>query len=103
MSLYEDTNVNPEVEEEESSLFTVIDDDGEEATFEYLGEVELSGKTYLAVIPDSEEYDDDVEVIFLEVVGGEDEETFETVEDEELLDTIFDLFKAENSDIYDFE
>ncbi len=92
-------NITPE---EESNIIVLEDDLGQEVEFEYLDVIEYEGEEYLLLLPANEEEAD--EVLILKIVSIDDEnEAFEGIEDEELLDTIFTMFKDKWKDQFDFE
>ncbi|MDO5123529.1 MAG: DUF1292 domain-containing protein [Eubacteriales bacterium] len=93
-------NIN--AEEEEANIIVLEDDLGNEVEFEYLDVIEYEGIEYILLLPaDDEEAD---EVLILKIVSVDDEtESFEGIEDQELLDTIFDIFKEKWKDEIDFE
>lgn len=89
-------------EEEESSIIVLEDDLGNEVEFEYLDVIEYEGVEYLYLIPADEEDGDDV--VILKITSVDDEtEMFEGIEDEELLETLFDIFKDKWKDEFNFE
>ncbi len=96
------------MEEDEGFLDTVItltDDEGNEVPFEFLDVVELDGKRYVVLLPVDEDAE---EVVILEVdesAEGDDpdSDTYISVEDEEILDKVFAIFKERFSDEFDFE
>ena len=89
-------------EEEEASIIVLEDDLGNEVEFEYLDVIEYEGVEYLYLIPANEEDGD--EVVILKITSIDDEtESFEGIEDEELLDTVFTMFKDKWKDQFDFE
>ena len=89
-------------EEEEASIIVLEDDLGNEVEFEYLDVIEYEGVEYLYLIPANEEDGD--EVLILKITSVDDEtEMFEGIEDEELLETLFDLFKNKWKDEFNFE
>lgn len=90
--------------EEESSIIVLEDDLGNEVEFEYLDVVEYDGDEYLVLLPVEEEEDSEGEVLILKIVSIDDEnETFEGIEDEELVNTVFEIFKNKWKDEFDFE
>lgn len=90
--------------EEESSIIVLEDDLGNEVEFEYLDVVEYDGDEYLVLMPVEEEEDSEGEVLILKIVSIDDEnETFEGIEDEELVNTVFEVFKNKWKDELDFE
>ena len=89
-------------EEEESNIIVLEDDLGNEVEFEYLDVVEYEGEEFILLLPaDDEEAD---EVLILKIVSLDDEnESFEGIEDEELLEKVFAIFKDKWKDEIDFE
>ena len=89
-------------EEEEASIIVLEDDLGNEVEFEYLDVIEYEGVEYLFLIPADEEDGDDV--VILKITSIDDEtESFEGIEDEELLNTLFEMFKDKWKDEFNFE
>ena len=88
-------------EEEEEGVLLLTDENGEETAFEYLDCIEYEGKEYLVLMPMEEE---DGEVVILEVEPVDEEiENYLAVEDEALLNTIFEIFKEKFQDVLEFE
>ena len=68
-------------QEEETSIITLTDENGENADFEYLDCIPYQGKEYLVLIPAEEESS---EIVILEIRPvDEDNETYCAVQDEE--------------------
>ena len=89
-------------EDEEASIIVLEDDLGNEVEFEYLDVIEYEGVEYLYLIPADEEDGDDV--VILKITSVDDEtEMFEGIEDEELLETLFEIFKDKWKDEFNFE
>ena len=89
-------------EEEEASIIVLEDDLGNEVEFEYLDVIEYEGVEYLYLIPANEEDGD--EVVILKITSVDDEtEIFEGIEDEELLETLFSIFKDKWKEEFNFE
>lgn len=88
-------------EEEEEGVLLLTDENGVETAFEYLDCIEYEGKEYLVLMPMEE---DDGEVVILEVEPVDEEmENYLAVEDESLLNTIFEIFKEKFKDVLEFE
>ena len=88
-------------EEEEEGVLLLTDENGVETAFEYLDCIEYEGKEYLVLMPMEE---DDGEVVILEVEPVDEEmENYLAVEDEALLNTIFEIFKEKFKDVLEFE
>ena len=93
---------NEEVlQEEESNILMLTDENGEDVEFEYLDCIEYGGKEYLVLMPADENAS---EIIILEV-GPVDEETenYLSVSDENILNAVYDIFKERYKDVLAFE
>ena len=87
------------LQEEEESTLTLIDENGEEQTFDYLDCVELDGKEYLVLMPEGSN-----EIVILEIQPVDEEnENYVAVEDEAILDKVYGIFKERYKDILQFE
>ncbi len=96
-------NVNlPEDEEENENYITLTDDNGEDVSFEILGTVEYQERLFAVLIPFDEEDDG---VVILELVPTEDPEfdEFLGIDDEKLLNEVFEEFKKTYEGEYEFE
>ena len=85
---------NEEIKEEmetEGTLITLEDEEGNEVEFEFLDIVEYEGEEYIVLIENDEDAD---EVVILKI-NPIDEETEEyvSIDDDALLDTVFEKFK----------
>lgn len=91
-------------EEVEDEVISLTDEDGNELVFEYLDQIEYEGGNYAVLLPvDEDEETEDDEVVIFKVISADDEnEEYEIVEDEEMLQTLFDIFKEKNKDEFDF-
>ena len=88
------------LQEEESSIITMTDENGAEVNFEYLDCVEYEGKEYLVLIPAEE---DSNEIVILEVEPVDEElENYLAVENEEVLNVVYQIFKERFKDVLDF-
>lgn len=89
-------------EENEPDYITLTDEEGNDVSFEILGEIEYQNR-YFAVLLPFDENDDGV--VILEELPCEDPDyiDFVGIDDEKLLDKVFDKFKENYSDKYDFE
>lgn len=91
---------NEELLQEEDSLITLTDENGQEATFEYLDCIEYDGKEYLVLLPAEE---DDTQIVILEVEPVDEEnENYLAVEDEATLDAVYAIFKDRYKDVLTF-
>ena len=90
--------------EEMESIVTLTDENGNEVSFEYLDLIEYEGAEYVVLLPVEGEEDDEVQILKVEPIpGSDDEESYVSVEDEETLFAIFDIFKEHFADEFDFE
>ena len=88
------------LQEEESSLITLTDDNGVETTFEYLDCIEYQGKEYLVMIPAEEDAN---EIVILEIQPVDEEnENYLAVEDESVLEAVYNIFKERYQDVLTF-
>ena len=95
----ENENLIPE--EEESSILTLTDENGVDNDFEYLDCIEYKGKEYLVLMPvDTVE----TEIVILEVEPVDEEnENYLAVEDEKLLNAVYEIFMEKYKDVLTFE
>lgn len=95
----ENENIIPE--EEEISILTLTDENGQDVEFEYLDCVEYQGKEYLVLMPADEESS---EIVILEVEPVDEEtENYLSVTDEDVLNTVYAIFKERYKDVLVFE
>ena len=92
---------------EDALIEELIDDDGVTHRFELLLTFEYKGEWYSAFTPVlepedvAEDDDEGDEVAIFHIVGSEDDEHFETIEDDELLDEVFAEFCNQYEDFED--
>ena len=92
------------MDEELDNVIVLNDEDGNEVNFEFLDLVELDGEEYVILLPTDEANDEPGEVVILQVedTDSEDEESYVSVEDEEILNTVFNMFKEKFKEEFDF-
>lgn len=79
-----------------SDFITIVDDDGTEYELEVLSTLEYNGCTYLAVIPAAEGGQElELEVSILKSVEEDGEPILCAIEDEEELQSVYDLIMDE--------
>ena len=89
------------LQEEESSIITLTDENGADVDFEYLDCIEYQGVEYLVLMPNDEESN---EIVILQVEPVDEEnENYLAVQDEAVLDTVYGIFKERYKDILNFE
>ncbi len=98
----EDNNL----EEESDNIIILNDENGDEVKFEFLDLIELDGEEYVVLLPaDEAENDEETgEVVILKVedTDSEEEESYVSVDDEEVLNKVFDMFKEKFKDEFNF-
>lgn len=84
----------------EGALITLTDDSGKEVEFEFLDVLEYDSEEYIVLIENDEDAD---EVVILKI-NALDEETEEyvSIDDEEILQAVFDMFKKKYEGDIDF-
>ena len=88
-------------EEEEASILTLTDENGEEVDFDYMDCIEYQGKEYLVLMPADEESS---EIVILEIEPVDEEnENYLSVTDEATLEAVYAIFKERYQDILTFE
>ena len=96
----------PEMDEELDNIITLNDEDGNEVKFEFLDLIELDNEEYVVLLPVTEEGEEEEgEVVILKVEDTDedsDEETYVSIEDEETLNKVFEIFKEKFKDDFDF-
>ncbi len=94
-------NENIILEEEETEILTMTDENGNEVEFEYLDCLEYEGKEYLVLMPNEEDAN---EIVILEVEPVDEEiENYLAVEDEAVLNAVYGMFKEKFKDVLNFE
>ncbi len=87
--------------EEEISILSLTDEEGNEVELELVDSVDYEGKEYLILLPPEEEA---AEVIILEVEPHADgTETYLTIDDEDVLNAVFAIFQERFKDFFTFE
>ncbi len=88
--------------EEQDNLIVLTDEQGNEVEFEHIDSLEYEGKHYALLLPTGQEGEEqDAVVLAIENIDGED--VLVLPEDESVLDTVFELFKQNLDEEFDFE
>ena len=86
----------------DDDIVVLEDENGNQVTFEFLELVTVDDTPYAVLLPVEDE-DDELGVVIVEVVDlGMESEHYDAVTDEALCDRIFEKFRSEFSDKYDF-
>ena len=95
-----DENINNE--EEFDNIVTLNDENGNEVKFEFLDLVDYDNEQYVVLLPMAEEGEEEEgEVVILKVEDTDedsDEESYVSVDDEETLMAVFNIFKEKFKD-----
>ena len=84
----------------EGTLITLEDEEGNEVEFEFLDVVAYEGEEYIVLIENDEDAD---EVVILKINPIDDEtEEYTSIDDDELLDKLFEIFKEKYEGDIDF-
>lgn len=92
--------------DEESNIIVLNDENGNEIKFEFLDLIALDGEEYVVLLPvleEGEEDDGEVVILKLEESDSETEESYVSVDDEEILNKVFQIFKEKFKDEFNFE
>ncbi len=91
---------NEELNEEEAVIVELTDEEGNTTEFEYLDTIGYDGEEYVVLIENVEDADG---VIVLRIESVDDEnESYVGVDDDDLVQKIYDIFKEAHADEYDF-
>lgn len=92
-------------EEFEADLIVLLDDDGEEHSFEILDTLEHEDKTYYALLPifddPSEQVEAEGEYYIFEIIEEDGEEQLAEVENDDLLDELAEIFEQRFESLFD--
>ena len=93
------------MQEEYTNVITLTDSDGSDVDFEVLDIVPYKEHEYVVMLPVDDE-SDSPEAVILELLEAEEdneEDMLQGVEDEEILNAVFNLFMEKNADDSQFE
>lgn len=104
MSEVENNVPNGQDGEELDNVIVLNDENGEEIEFEFLDLIEYEGEEYVVLLPNDEGEEEPGEVVILKLedTDSEDEESYVSVEDEEVLKNVFEIFKNKFKDEFNF-
>ena len=92
--------------EELDNIVVLNDEDGNEVKFEFLDLIELDDEEYVVLLPMAEEGEEEGEVVILKLEDNDDEdseeESYVSVDDEDVLNRVFEIFKEKFKDDFDF-
>ena len=92
--------------EELDNIIILNDEEGNEVKFEFLDLIDLDDEEYVVLLPVTEEGEEEEgEVVILRVEDTDDdsdEESYVSIEDEDTLNKVFEIFKEKFKDDFDF-
>lgn len=99
---------NNDADEWLNNIIVLNDEFGNEVLFEFLDLIEYDNEEYVILLPVSEDNDsgkNDGEVVILKVTdeGSGDTEEYVSVDSEETLSIVFNIFKEKFIDVFNFE
>ncbi|CDA16865.1 MAG: DUF1292 domain-containing protein [Clostridia bacterium] len=99
----DDLNNVPDAEEIDN-IVSLTDEDGNEIEFEFLDLIQYDGEEYVVLLPTEDSGEDAGEVVILKLEDTEDEnqESYVSVDDEEILNEVFQIFKEKFKDEFNF-
>lgn len=93
------------MQEEYTNVITLTDSDGSDVDFEVLDIIPYNDHEYVVMLPVDDE-SDSPEAVILELLEAEEdneEDMLQGVDDEEILNAVFNLFMEKNAGEFQFE
>ena len=91
----------------EDNIIILNDDEGHEVKFEFLDLIKYNEEDFVVLLPVPEEgSEEDNEVVILKLEDSEEDseqESYVSVDNEETLSAVFDIFKEKFKDEFNFE
>lgn len=101
----DDDSINDYEDEDLSNIIILSDENGEDVQFEFLDLIEYDSEEYVVLLPvieEEEENDGEVVILKVEDSGNEEEESYVSVDDEDVLNKVFEIFKEKFKDEFNF-
>ena len=100
-------NNNEELNEynEDDNIVILKDEDGKDVKFEFLDLIEYEGENYILLLPAEEVEDenaDEVVILKEDPNSNDEEEAYISVEDSEVLNNVFNIFKEKFKEEFNF-
>jgi UDP-N-acetylenolpyruvoylglucosamine reductase len=89
--------IRAKMQENMKDTFETVEED-----YEFLDTVELDGETYFMLIPATDNEEIEGEVFIMKLVEVDGEEMLEGIDDGELFDKVYSVFKENNKDEFEF-
>lgn len=89
--------------EEVENIISLTDEAGVETDFEFLDLIEYQDEEYVVLLP-VEDSDEPGEVVILKLISSEDDdaEEYVSVDDDQTLEAVFEIFKTKFADEFNF-
>ena len=98
--------MDEELDENINNIIVLNDENGNEVRFEFLDLIEYESEEYVVLLPVIEEgEEDDGEVVIFQVDDSDedsDEESYTSVDDEQTLTAVFEIFKDKFKEEFNF-
>jgi len=89
--------------ENNENIIELTDETGEKEQFEFLDLIEFEGEDYVVLLPcETADEAGEVVILKLEDTDNADEESYVSVDDEIVLGKVFEIFKENFSDEFNF-
>lgn len=99
VSQVETESAPPAAEGGEINLIVLNDANGNEIVFEFLDLIPYRGNEYVVLLPVDE---DAQEVVILQLEEDGEEESYRSVDNQAMVNSVFAIFKERNRDSFDF-
>lgn len=86
----------------QDNILTLTDEDGRNAEFEFIDMIPYKNENYIVLLPCDDEDDAPAALILRIEDLGLDTESYTAIDDEEILATVFEIFKERNKDSFNF-
>ena len=86
--------------EDLAGVMTLINENGEEIEYEFVDSITYDNAEYVVLLPVEE---GDCEAVILAVEADGDMENYVAIDDEDILNAVYDIFKERFADQLDFE
>jgi uncharacterized protein YrzB (UPF0473 family) len=98
------SDLDDDLPEPDDEIETIIlnDENGEEVEFEFMDLISYEGEEYVVLLP-IEDCEEAGQVVILQLdESGEDEESYISVDDDDILMAVFNIFKDKFKDYFNF-
>lgn len=92
-------------DEDIDNIIILNDEDGNECRFEFLDLIDYKGREFIVLLSEEEAANEESDVDILEVVPDKNNaelENYLPVEDDAVIDAVFNIFAENNKDTLDF-